>query len=110
VVTGINASDVNFSSGKYQGSPTAAKAQMPFTAGFESVGVVCKAGTSSGEFVLFTITGTEGRLSSALNLPGSGSLQKMCVFSTLLRCAVAFKWNSAIVRLGYLQALPFESF
>jgi hypothetical protein len=48
VVTGVNASDVNFSSGKYQGSPAAAKAQMPFTAGFESVGVVCKAGASSG--------------------------------------------------------------
>lgn len=48
VVTGVNASDVNFTSGKYQGSPAAANERMPFTAGFESVGVVCKAGTSSG--------------------------------------------------------------
>lgn len=52
VVTGVNASDVNFTSGTYQGSPAAAKALLPFTAGFESVGVVCKAGTSSGLFLL----------------------------------------------------------
>ena len=48
VVTGVNASDVNFTSGKYQGSAAAAEAQLPFTAGFESVGVICRAGTASG--------------------------------------------------------------
>jgi NAD(P)-dependent dehydrogenase (short-subunit alcohol dehydrogenase family) len=37
---GVNASDVNFSSGRYFGGEAAAKAKLPFAAGFETVGVV----------------------------------------------------------------------
>jgi len=40
--TGLDASDMNFTSGRYFGSDEEAKRQIPFTAGFESVGaVVC---------------------------------------------------------------------
>lgn len=42
--TGVNASDVNFSAGRYFGSPKKAKALLPFDAGFESVGVVAALG------------------------------------------------------------------
>ena len=48
LITGVNASDVNFTSGVYHGSKAAAQAQLPFVAGFESVGVVAKAGRDSG--------------------------------------------------------------
>ncbi len=41
---GVNASDVNFSSGRYFGAPAAAAARLPFTAGFEAVGVVAAVG------------------------------------------------------------------
>eukprot|EP00879_Flechtneria_rotunda_P012556 GHRR01013111.1.p1 GENE.GHRR01013111.1~~GHRR01013111.1.p1 ORF type:complete len:519 (+),score=205.96 GHRR01013111.1:42-1598(+) len=37
---GINASDVNYTSGRYHGSSSAASAALPYDAGFESVGVV----------------------------------------------------------------------
>ena len=37
---GINASDINFSSGRYFGSVKVAAAKLPFAAGFETVGVV----------------------------------------------------------------------
>lgn len=41
---GVNASDVNFSSGKYFGKPEVAEKMLPFSAGFESVGVVASVG------------------------------------------------------------------
>jgi NADPH:quinone reductase-like Zn-dependent oxidoreductase len=37
---GINASDINFTSGRYFGSAKVAAAKLPFAAGFETVGVV----------------------------------------------------------------------
>ena len=40
---GVNASDVNFSAGRYHGAK-AARSKLPFPAGFESVGVVVAAG------------------------------------------------------------------
>ncbi|KAL4437515.1 hypothetical protein ABPG77_003496 [Micractinium sp. CCAP 211/92] len=40
---GINASDVNFSAGRYFGSTKAAEKRLPFEAGFEAVGVVAAA-------------------------------------------------------------------
>ena len=41
---GINASDVNWTSGRYHGSRRAAEAALPYDAGFESVGVVVAVG------------------------------------------------------------------
>ena len=41
---GVNASDVNFTSGKYFGSPEESQKRLPFYAGFESVGVVADIG------------------------------------------------------------------
>jgi hypothetical protein len=41
---GVNASDVNFSSGRYFGAPATAAARLPFTAGFEAVGIVAAVG------------------------------------------------------------------
>jgi NADPH:quinone reductase-like Zn-dependent oxidoreductase len=41
---GINASDVNFTSGRYFGSPEEAAKKLPFDAGFEAVGVVAGVG------------------------------------------------------------------
>lgn len=51
LITGVNASDVNFTSGVYHGSQAAAQAELPFVAGFESVGVVAKAGQGSGAII-----------------------------------------------------------
>ena len=42
--TGVNASDVNFTAGRYFGGAKKAKALLPFDAGFESVGVVAALG------------------------------------------------------------------
>ena len=43
---GINASDNNYSEGKYHGSKTAAQQALPFDAGFESVGIIVAKGPS----------------------------------------------------------------
>lgn len=40
---GINASDVNYSAGRYFGSTATAEAKLPFPAGFEAVGAVAAA-------------------------------------------------------------------
>ena len=47
VAAGVNASDVNFTSGAYHGSRKAAQAALPFAAGFESVGIVEQIGPGS---------------------------------------------------------------
>lgn len=52
LITGVNASDVNFTSGAYHGSQAAAQEKLPFVAGFESVGIVAKAGDGSGATLL----------------------------------------------------------
>ena len=41
---GVNASDVNYTAGRYFGGGAAAEARLPFDAGFESVGVVAAVG------------------------------------------------------------------
>jgi len=41
---GVNASDINFTSGRYFGGAKAASARLPFDAGFEAVGVVAAMG------------------------------------------------------------------
>jgi D-arabinose 1-dehydrogenase-like Zn-dependent alcohol dehydrogenase len=43
VVTGVNASDINFTSGAYASSKAAAYSALPFVAGFESAGIVMRA-------------------------------------------------------------------
>ncbi len=50
--TGANASDVNFSSGRYHSSVQEARSLLPFDAGFESVGVVVAAASD--------VTGEQG--------------------------------------------------
>lgn len=44
VYVGINASDVNYTAGRYLGSPAKAQALLPFDCGFESVNVVAAVG------------------------------------------------------------------
>lgn len=44
VWAGVNASDINFSSGRYSRKPADAAAQLPFDAGFEAVNVVAAVG------------------------------------------------------------------
>lgn len=41
---GVNASDVNFTAGRYHGSIEAARAAMPLEAGFEAVGAIAAVG------------------------------------------------------------------
>jgi NADPH:quinone reductase-like Zn-dependent oxidoreductase len=41
---GINASDINYTSGRYHSSKAEAERQLPFDAGFETVGVVAAVG------------------------------------------------------------------
>lgn len=48
---GVNASDVNFSAGRYQASIAEAQASLPLDAGFEAVGAVAAVGPQvSGGF------------------------------------------------------------
>ncbi len=48
---GVNASDVNYTAGRYFGGAAAAEKRLPFDAGFESVGVVAALGPGvSGDF------------------------------------------------------------
>lgn len=56
--TGVNASDVNFSSGRYFGSRDAAQALLPFTAGFESVGVVAALGEGVKGWAIGDVAGS----------------------------------------------------
>ncbi len=44
LLAGINASDINYTAGRYFGSPEVAAKRLPFDAGFESVGVVAATG------------------------------------------------------------------
>ena len=63
---GVNASDVNYTAGRYFGGAAAAEKRLPFDAGFESVGVVAALGPGvSGDFP-DTAAGT-----MAFNLCGS---------------------------------------
>ncbi len=51
---GVNASDLNYTAGRYFGSAAAAEKRLPFDAGFESVGVVAALGPGvSGELRFF---------------------------------------------------------
>jgi NAD(P)-dependent dehydrogenase (short-subunit alcohol dehydrogenase family) len=79
LVSGINASDVNFTSGKYHGSQKAAEAELPFVAGFESVGLVCKAGKASGIFRSTT---------STVSLPCKGTLECSAQILVAVCCTV----------------------
>ena len=52
---GVNASDVNFTAGRYQTSIEQAQASLPFDAGFEGVGAVAALDPqTSGTFALLT--------------------------------------------------------
>ncbi|CAI5479607.1 unnamed protein product [Closterium sp. Yama58-4] len=49
---GVNASDVNYSAGRYAGSPAEASQQLPFDAGFEAVGeIVALPGSTTAGFL-----------------------------------------------------------
>jgi NADPH:quinone reductase-like Zn-dependent oxidoreductase len=41
---GVNASDLNYTAGRYFGSAAAAQKRLPFDSGFESVGIVAALG------------------------------------------------------------------
>lgn len=62
VWAGVNASDVNFTSGRYFGTPAAAAAKLPFTAGFETVGVIA----AVGDGVLVSKDGPAWRVGDAV--------------------------------------------
>ena len=63
---GVNASDVNYSSGRYFGSPEESAKLLPFDAGFEAVGVVAAVGPNvTGE--CHKTTGAVGTLSGHKN-------------------------------------------
>ena len=44
LTAGVNASDINYTAGRYFGSPEVAAQRLPFDAGFESVGAVAATG------------------------------------------------------------------
>ena len=44
VWAGVNASDVNFTAGRYFGSIKESESRLPFDAGFEAVGVIAAVG------------------------------------------------------------------
>ncbi|GLC40673.1 hypothetical protein PLESTB_000034100 [Pleodorina starrii] len=50
VFAGVNASDINYSSGRYHSSRSEAESQLPFDAGFESVSVVVAVGEGVKDF------------------------------------------------------------
>mmetsp|Transcript_28821 Transcript_28821/g.73503 ORF Transcript_28821/g.73503 Transcript_28821/m.73503 type:complete len:670 (-) Transcript_28821:412-2421(-) len=79
VYAGVNASDVNYSAGRYHNSQAEARAALPYDAGFEAVGVVadvgqgvagwqlgdCAAVLSYGAFADYTVV----KAASALRVP-----------------------------------------
>ena len=68
---GVNASDVNFTSGRYFGSPERSAKQLPFYAGFEAVGVVAAVGE-----------GVKGKLSPLSHLHPLSAGSNGCVQSS----------------------------
>ncbi|GAX83190.1 hypothetical protein CEUSTIGMA_g10616.t1 [Chlamydomonas eustigma] len=52
VAVGINASDINYTSGRYHGSKKAAEAKLPYDSGFESVAVVAAVATGVQGFAV----------------------------------------------------------
>ncbi|KAH9314270.1 hypothetical protein KI387_022897, partial [Taxus chinensis] len=46
IYAGVNASDVNYTSGRYFGNAREASSRLPFDAGFESVGIIAAIGDS----------------------------------------------------------------
>ena len=44
VWAGVNASDINYTAGRYFGSIKESKERLPFNAGFEAVGVIAAVG------------------------------------------------------------------
>jgi len=73
---GINASDVNFSAGRYHATTEQAQASLPFDAGFEAVGAVAAVGPQ--------VSGTSGplaetRLSFASFTVDASSMQGIIV-------------------------------
>ena len=52
---GVNASDVNFTAGRYHGSLAAAQAAMPLDAGFEAVGAIAAVGPQVSGLLLLLL-------------------------------------------------------
>ncbi len=52
---GVNASDVNFTAGRYQASIAEAEASLPFDAGFEAVGAVAAVGPQVSGTIALTL-------------------------------------------------------
>lgn len=52
---GINASDINFTAGRYFGSVKESEKRLPFNAGFEAVGIVAAVGEGVSGAQAFTV-------------------------------------------------------
>ena len=59
IYAGVNASDVNFTAGKYFGNKDAAKRALPFAAGLEGVGIVVKSGKRAATPIGSTVAAME---------------------------------------------------
>lgn len=91
---GVNASDVNFTAGRYHGSIEAARAAMPLDAGFEAVGAIAAVGQQ--------VTGA-----ALLNLgfvAHNCAFELSCTICSLLICKL-----SGLLILCRLTVLPDEN-
>ena len=71
---GVNASDVNFSAGRYQASIAEAQASLPFDAGFEAVGAVAAVGpqvSGGSSFAAFAFVLLHNRFLFGLSILGT---------------------------------------
>jgi len=100
---GVNASDVNYSAGKYHRSMREAEAALPFAAGFESVGVIAAVGDSEGEAGLgpgstVAVLGFGGfsefqvvKLRQCLPVPGPPTRQAVALLTSGLTASIALE-------------------
>lgn len=56
---GINASDINFTAGRYFGSVKESEKRLPFNAGFEAVGIVAAVGEGVSGAQAFTVAASD---------------------------------------------------
>ena len=94
---GINASDINYTAGRYFGSPEVAAKRLPFDAGFESVGAVAATGPD-----------VSGKLSTTLSVLTGSPLcwQVQCLFKACgCACMVFLQALCALIRSPSIERL-----
>ncbi|KAF6251901.1 subtilase family-domain-containing protein [Scenedesmus sp. NREL 46B-D3] len=110
---GINASDVNYTSGRYHGSAAAAKAALPYDAGFESVGIVVAAAPDAAAAlpVGSAVATMESGFSEYAVVQGRRALQVPCAAPEVVALLTSGLTASlALEEIGRLQLSKNDSY